>query len=114
MLLREAQALQSYTNRLLLAMSAAMACPSGRVGEQLERHVDKHRFPMRIRPGDRPPGAEVRKSPLNVELLQALEGRSGNWAALRPFEGGLIAHPRPRYTTAVRALDACPARALVR
>jgi hypothetical protein len=45
-----------------------------------------------------------------VELLQALEGRSGNWAALRPFEGGLIAHPRPRYTTAVRALDACPAR----
>jgi len=33
-----------------------------------------------------------------VELLQALEGRSGNWAALRPFEGGLIAHPRPRYT----------------
>ena len=60
-----------------------MACPSGRVGEQLERHADKHRFPMRIRPGDRPPGAEVRKSPLNVELLQALEGRSGNWAALR-------------------------------
>ena len=83
LLLREAQALQSYTNRLLLAMSAAMACPSGRVGEQLERHADKHRFPMRIRPGDRPPGAEVRKSPLNVELLQALEGRSGNWAALR-------------------------------
>jgi hypothetical protein len=69
---------------------------------------------MRIRPGDRPPGAEVGKSPLNVELLQALEGRSGNWAALRPFEGGLIAHPRPRYTTAVRALDARPARALVR
>jgi len=32
-----------------------MACPSGRVGEQLERHADKHRFPMRIRPGDRPP-----------------------------------------------------------
>ena len=86
MLLREAQALQSYTNRLLLAMSAAMACPSGRVDEQLERHADKHRFPMRIRPGDRPPGAEVRKSPLNVELLQALEGRSGNWAALRLLE----------------------------
>src|SRR2546428_4207269 len=68
-----------------------MACPSGRVGEQLERHADKHRFPMRIRPGDRPPGAEVRKSPLNVELLQALEGRSGNWAALRSFEGSPIA-----------------------
>jgi hypothetical protein len=68
-----------------------MACPSGRVGEQLERHADKHRFPMRIRPGDRPPGAEVRKSPLNVELLQALEGRSGNWAALRLFEGAPIA-----------------------
>src|SRR5215813_12867139 len=76
---------------ILLEVSAAMACPSGRVDEQLERHDDKHRFPMRIWPGDRPPGAEVRKSPLNVELLQALEGRSGNWAALRLFEGAPIA-----------------------
>src|SRR6516225_12019249 len=39
LLLREAQALQSYTKRPLLVMSAAMACPSGRVGEQLERHA---------------------------------------------------------------------------
>src|SRR5260370_22847040 len=42
-------------HRPIACMSAAMACPSGRVGEQLERHADKHRFPMRIRPGDRPP-----------------------------------------------------------
>src|SRR6266566_10157837 len=27
----------------------------------------------------------VRNRPFNVELLQALEGRSGNWAALRAF-----------------------------
>jgi hypothetical protein len=66
-----------------LRSSAAMACPSGRVGEQLERHADKHRFPMRIRPGDRPPVQRFANRPLNVELLQALEGRSGNWAALR-------------------------------
>src|SRR6266436_7785454 len=64
LVLREAQALQSYTNRLLLVMSAAMACPSGRVGEQLERHVDKHRFPMRIRPGDRPPVQRSANRPL--------------------------------------------------
>jgi hypothetical protein len=63
-----------------LRLSAAMACPSGRVGEQLERHADKHRFPMRIRPGDRPPVQRSANRPLNVELLQALEGRSGNWA----------------------------------
>jgi hypothetical protein len=56
-----------------------------RVGEQLERHADKHRFPMRIRPGDRPPVQRFANRPLNVELLQALEGRSGNWAALRAF-----------------------------
>jgi hypothetical protein len=91
---REAQALQSYAYRLLLVMSAAMACPSGRVGEQLERHADKHRFPMRIRPGDRPPVQRSVNRPFNVELLQALEGRSGNWAALRPFESGPVAHPR--------------------
>jgi hypothetical protein len=66
-----------------LRSSAAMACPSGRVGEQLERHADKHRFPMRIRPGDRPPVQRFANRPLNVELQQALEGRSGNWAALR-------------------------------
>jgi hypothetical protein len=30
------------------------------------------------------PGAEVCKSPFNVELLQALKGRSGNWAARIP------------------------------
>ena len=64
LLLREAQALQSYTKRLLLVMSAAMACPSGRVGEQLERHADKHRFPMRIRPGDRPPVRRSANRPL--------------------------------------------------
>jgi hypothetical protein len=48
-----------------------MACPSGRVDEQLERHADKHRFPMRIRPGDRPPVQRFANRPLNVELLQA-------------------------------------------
>ena len=97
LVLREAQALQSYTNRLLLAMSAAMACPSGRVGEQLERHADKHRFPMRIRPGDRPP---VQRS-ANRPLMWS----SGNWAALRPFEGGLIAH-RNRASSAFRVRSA--------
>jgi hypothetical protein len=65
-------------------MSAAMACPSGRVGERLERLVDKHRFSMRTRPGDRPLVRRSVDRP-NVELLQALEGRSGNWVALRPF-----------------------------
>jgi hypothetical protein len=65
-------------------MSAAMACPSGRVGEQLERLVDKHRFSMRTRPGDRPLVRRSVDRP-NVELLQALEGRSGNWVALRAF-----------------------------
>ncbi len=47
-----------------LRSSAAMACPSGRVGEQLERHADKHRFPMRIRPGDRPPVQRSANRPL--------------------------------------------------
>jgi hypothetical protein len=63
--------------------SAAMACPSGRVGEQLERHVDKHRFPMRIRPGDRPPVQRSANRPLMWNCCRQLEGRSGNWAALR-------------------------------
>jgi hypothetical protein len=49
---------------ILLEVSAAMACPSGRVGEQLERHADKHRFPMRIRPGDRPPVQRSANRPL--------------------------------------------------
>src|SRR5262245_27111248 len=40
---------------------------------------------MRMRPGDRPLVRRSVDRPLNVELLQALEGRSGNWAALRPF-----------------------------
>jgi hypothetical protein len=40
-------------------------------GEQLERHADKHRFPMRMRPGDRPPVQRFANRPLNVELLQA-------------------------------------------
>src|SRR2546426_11792281 len=44
--------------------SAAMAGPSGRGGEQLERRADEHRFPMRLRPGDRPLGAEGLRSPL--------------------------------------------------
>jgi hypothetical protein len=87
--IEEARALRSFMQLLLLVMSAAMACPSGRVGEQLERHADKHRFPMRIRPGDRPPVQRFANRPFNVELLQALEGRSGNWAALR-FSGVLV------------------------
>jgi hypothetical protein len=66
-----------------LRSSAAMACPSGRVGEQLERHVDKHRFPMRIRPGDRPPVQRSANRPLMWNCCRQLEGRSGNWAALR-------------------------------
>jgi hypothetical protein len=66
-----------------LRSSAAMACPSGRVGEQLERHVDKHRFPMRIRPGDRPPVQSSANRPLMWNCCRQLEGRSGNWAALR-------------------------------
>jgi hypothetical protein len=65
-----------------LRLSAAMACPSGRVGEQLERHADKHRFPMRIRPGDRPPVQRFANRPLMWNCCR-LEGRSGNWAALR-------------------------------
>ena len=40
-------------------------------GEQLERHADKHRFPMRMRPGDRPPVQRFANRPLNEELLQA-------------------------------------------
>jgi hypothetical protein len=51
-------------HRPIACMSAAMACPSGRVGEQLERHADKHRFPMRIRPGDRPPVQRSANRPL--------------------------------------------------
>jgi hypothetical protein len=35
---------------LVVGVSAAMAGPSSRVGEQLERHADEHRFPMRWRP----------------------------------------------------------------
>jgi hypothetical protein len=45
---------------------------------------------MRIRPGDRPPVQRSANRPLNVELLQALEGRSGNWAALRLSEPGKL------------------------
>jgi hypothetical protein len=41
---------------------------------------------MRMRPGDRPLVRRSVDRPSNVELLQALEGRSGNWVALRPLE----------------------------
>ena len=61
----------------MVLMSAAMAGPSGGVGEQLERRVDEHRFPMRMRPGDRPLVRRSVDRPLNVELLQALGGPLG-------------------------------------
>src|SRR5262245_7918638 len=61
----------------MVLMSAAMAGPSGRVGEQLERRVDEHRFPMRMRPGDRPLVRRSVDRPLHVELLQALGGPLG-------------------------------------
>jgi hypothetical protein len=60
---------------------ACSVCSDGlsisRVGEQLERRADKHRFPMRIRPGDRPPVQWFANRPFNVELLQALRGSLG-------------------------------------
>jgi len=68
---------------------------------------------MRIRPGNRPPVQRFVNRPFNVQLLQALEGRSGNWAALRPFEVGSIAlsehrvQPRSDIEKSLRKAGSC-------
>jgi hypothetical protein len=49
-----------------------------------------------------PPVQRSAHRPLNVELLQALEGRSGNWAALQSFET-VIARLSGRRSVLVRS-----------
>jgi hypothetical protein len=49
----------------------------------------KHRFPMRMRPGDRPPVQRFANRPLNVELLQA-RGSLGKLGGPPAFAGPLV------------------------